>query len=57
MTGTKIPSYLSVVNPAEWAFILLQRTLAAKLLIPQAARHHQEKLSLFVLYDDSHLWA
>ncbi len=45
MNAPKVPSYLSEVNPAEWAFILLQRTRAA------------HTATVWVIYDDSDLFA
>ena len=57
MTIPKVPPYLSVVNPAEWAFILLKRTRAARCIIPQAYRPRNRNWPVFVAYDDSDLFA
>lgn len=56
MTNPKVPPYLCEVNPAEWAFALLERTRQGQIAIPPHPRHRGENLSVFLAYDDSDLW-
>ena len=52
MSTPKVPPYLCVVNPAEWAFRLVQRTRADLIACPPKPRHHQENLPVLLVYDD-----